>query len=152
MYAFFLRRRTYLSLAVFLWRYSLICSLPLPLSLSHTHFHTVSFPLSRTIFLIFVILCLDTPSPSFHPLTIDFLPSLICFKNPPYFPFLFVPFPYFPFLFFTFPFPYFPFLFPFLPPSIYFPSLSYCLLKILKVLLLNTEGHSQLFSGGTLDR
>ena len=91
------------------------------LSLSRTYFHTVSFPFSRTIFLIFVILCLDTPSPSFHPLTIDFLPSLICFKNPPYFPFLFFPFPDFPFLFFTFPFPYFPFLFPFLSPPIYFP-------------------------------
>ena len=111
------------------------------LSTSLSLFHTHTFTQCHD-FLIFVILCLDTPSPSFHPLTIDFLPSLIYFKNPPYFPFLF----------FTFPFPYFPFLFPFLPPPIHFPSLSYYFLKILKVLLLHAEGHSQLFSGGTLDR
>ena len=121
------------------------------LSLFHTHTFTQCLSLSLARFFDLIILCLDTPTPSFHPLTIDFLPSLIYFKNPPYFPFLFFtfPFPYFPFLFFSFPFP---FLFPFLPPPIYFPSLSYYLLKILKVLLLHAEGHSQLFSGGTLDR
>ena len=47
-------------------------------SLSLTFFYSLP-----RFFLVFVLLCYDAPSPSYHPLTIDFLPFLIRLKVSP---------------------------------------------------------------------